>query len=994
MVINFLSSQSNKSSHISNALLQFTTDFTTENYSPNIGNISSDLLIVNNFTNKVAVKITAKDIDALLPFLDDLEFEILGSAPEHHLVEGYIAFDALSQLEALSEEGLLMGVLPVYKTITNVGLTDSQADFILEADRVREALPTAYDGTGQTIAAFSDSFDISDDGSAAADIASGDLPVGGVTVLQEGPSGASDEGRALLQLIHDLAPGANLVFSSVFFGQADFAQQIRDAANPAIGNADVLVDDVVYFAEPFFQDGIIAQAVDEVVTNEGVTYFSSAGNNSNEAYESTNINFVNTGVGSGVFSNIKYDFDLGAGVDTRQKFTIAPDATLIISFQWDDPFYTASGVDTDLDIFIYDSANNLVAESSSFNLMDQTPVEVLGISNTSATNQDAFLEIEKFSGPDPKRIKWINFGNAPLSIEYDTNSSTVFGHTAATNAQAVAAIPFFDQDKPEFFTSEGPTTILFEPDGTQKAVPEVRNTPDIAAIDGINTTFFGSDIGVDPDTFPNFFGTSAAAPHAAAVAALVQQANPSLTPQQVYNRLQSTAEDISPSGFDNVTGAGLINAYDAIFGSVVPVKLPFVENFNNGDLPRAFETNTNGAGRIQVTSDFSPLGAQQLTLDSSGQGFDSLNEAILHIDTTGFTDIELSFEQKEFSDEDDVMSATFVGSENSDGVALSVDGTNWFRLVDLTGANSTISFQTNVVDLSATAAANGLTLGSDVQIKFQQFDNFPLNTDGFAFDNISVTGTSVSTCNPTIGDDDLTSCATPGNDQIKGLAGNDTLEGGNGDDEILGGNDDDKINGGSGNDTLNGGNGDDEILGGNDNDKINGGSGNDTLEGGSGNDQLGGGLGNDSLVGDSGNDRLFGGGDQDSLRGGDGNDKLNGGPGDDLLEGGIGNDSLNGGTGNDTLIASQGDELLIGNAGADRFIIPSIESLEGRNLISDFELGVDLLGIPDNISLDDLNITNNWNSTGTLILDDIGRPIMVLKGIDPNSLDLNRDFII
>ena len=726
-------------SSVSDVLLQMGED---------ISPISESLiesLMIDEATNTVAVRITAQNIDALTPVLDNLEFEVLGSAPEHHFIEGYIALDALSDLQVLATEGLLMGVLPVYRPETNVGLIDSQADFVHKADRVRTALPTGYDGTGQTIAAFSDSYNTSGNGlEIVADIFSGDLPAGGVTVLQDF-SGGIDEGRAMLQLVHDLAPGADLVFSSVSFGEANFAQQIRDAANPAIGNASVLVDDIVYFAEPFFQDGIVAQAVDAVVTNEGVTYFSSAGNSSADSYESNNINFAPDSEGG--FPDSFYDFDLTAGVDSRQEITLDAGQTFLATLQWDDPFYTIDGVDTDLLFGLIDSSNNIYAIANENNIANQTPFEFLVYTNNTGATQTLEVVITKVAGPDPTRLKYINFRDHNPT-EYDTNSSTVFGHNSATNAQAVAAIPFFDQDTPEFFTSEGPTTILFEPDGTPLATPEIRNTPDIAAIDGTNTTFFGFDISEDLDSFPNFFGTSAAAPHAAAVAALIQEANPSFTPQDVYNLLQSTAEDIAPAGFDNVTGFGLINAYDAIFGSPVPATLPFSENFDDGDLPLAFETNTNGAGRIEVTSDFSPLGVEQLVLYSSSSDFDitSLNEAILHLDTTDFTDIVLSFEQKEFEDEDDVMPATFVGSNNSDGVALSVDGTNWVRLVDLTGSNSTASFQTHIVDISAAAAANGLTLGSDVQIKFQQFDNFLLTdisgfTDGFAFDNISVTGT-------------------------------------------------------------------------------------------------------------------------------------------------------------------------------------------------------------------------------------------------------------
>ncbi len=69
---------------------------------------------------------------------------------------------------------------------------------------------------------------------------------------------------------------------------------------------------------------------------------------------------------------------------------------------------------------------------------------------------------------------------------------------------------------------------------------------------------------------------------------------------------------------------------------------------------------------------------------------------------------------------------------------MSVDGTNWFRLVSLTGANSTGTLSTKTFNLGQIALANGLTLGSDVRIKFQQFDNSPIATDGMVFDNISI----------------------------------------------------------------------------------------------------------------------------------------------------------------------------------------------------------------------------------------------------------------
>ena len=745
-------------SRIDNALLDLYQEF-MDNSSNGIGAVTRDqnLVQTNESGTDVIVRITSGNVEGLLPALENLGFQVLGSRPDLNFVEGSIPIAAINQLEPLETQGLL-GVISIPSPQTSVGLVDSQADFVHEADRVRAALPTGFDGTGVRIAVMSDSYDVSGNGSAAADIASGDLPAGGVTVLQEGPTtGSIDEGRAMAQLIHDLAPGSSLAFSSVFFGQANFAQQIRDLADPSKGNADILVDDVGYLTAPFFQDGVVAQAVDDVVTNNGVVYFSSAGNSADKSYESTA--FSGAPDSAGIFIGTFHDFDPGPGVDTRQLITLDPGQTVTLSFQWDDPFFTNSGVDSDLDIFlVLPGTNNVIASSINNNIINQTPSEFFRFTNPLSTPLQAEVMINLFSGPEPERIKYINFGSDITVNEFDTNSSTVFAHPAAANGRAVAAVPFFNQGNPEDFTSAGPTTILFDPQGNRLTTPEVRQTPDFAAIDGTDTTFFGQDRSdIDGNNFPNFFGTSAAAPHAAAVAALVLEANPTFTPAEIYQRLEDTAQDLGAPGRDNVTGEGLINAYDAVFGPVVPASVPFTEDFEDGDLPIAFETNSTGAGRIQVTTTYYPQGKQQIILDSSGLLSPSLNELILHVDASNFanfTTLDLSFDQKEFDDEDNPMPATFTGSDNSDGVALSVDGTNWFRLFDLTGANSTNTFQNKSIDLIQFASDNNITLTSDTQIKFQQFDDSPaggqiLDVDGFAFDNISLecflTGTHILT---------------------------------------------------------------------------------------------------------------------------------------------------------------------------------------------------------------------------------------------------------
>jgi hypothetical protein len=193
------------------------------------------------------------------------------------MVSAQLPIAAIPQLEGVAT---LQFARPAYRT-TNVGTVTSQGDHVLRSDLARGTF--GVDGSGVLVGVLSDSFNCLF--GAPGDVASGDLPAGGVTVLQEDPgcSSGTDEGRAMLQIVHDVAPGANLAFATASTGQAGLANNIRALRN---AGAEVIVDDALYLAEPMFQDGVVAQAVDEVV-GSGVAYFSSAGNNGRKAYDHT-----------------------------------------------------------------------------------------------------------------------------------------------------------------------------------------------------------------------------------------------------------------------------------------------------------------------------------------------------------------------------------------------------------------------------------------------------------------------------------------------------------------------------------------------------------------------------------------------------------------------------------------------------------------------------------------------------------------------------------
>ena len=170
-------------------------------------------------------------------------------------------------------------------------------------------------------------------------------------------------------------------------------------------------------------------------------------------------------------------------------------------------------------------------------------MEVPALINDSEEDVHANIAIELFSGPAPRRMKyvWFDLGNGLMIVEeHDTQSGTVYGHANAAGAEAVGAAPWYNtaafgpQNKPEcapacleLFSSAGGVPILFDRTGRRFPFPLIRIKPGFTGPDGGNTTFFVADIAApipgstEPDGFPNFFGTSASAPHVAAIGALM-----------------------------------------------------------------------------------------------------------------------------------------------------------------------------------------------------------------------------------------------------------------------------------------------------------------------------------------------------------------------------------------------------------------------------------------------------------------------------------------
>ena len=189
----------------------------------------------------------------------------------------------------------------------------------------------------------------------------------------------------------------------------------------------------------------------------------------------------------------------------------------------------------------------------------------------------------------------------------------------------------------------------------------------------------------------------------------------------------------APGEFMDITAVDVI-AWDVIGWDLSSMYLivqdiPYNQDFSSGlpDAVGGWEYYSSNDGRIQV------IDGRLRMDDSVGDGTYSLNEAILHLNLTGQTDVNLSLDHYSIFDENHSMPANFTGHADGDGIAISIDGTNWIKISDLTGS-SHISLDLNLVGLFGAGADL-----SDVRIKFQQYDNWPSPTDdGREFDNIQV----------------------------------------------------------------------------------------------------------------------------------------------------------------------------------------------------------------------------------------------------------------
>jgi hypothetical protein len=409
------------------------------------------------------------------------------------------------------------------------------------------------DGAGLTIGILSDSFNVNS-GEATA-IADGLLPPANqINILQEGPSGSTDEGQAMAQLVYAIAPGAAIDFYSAEGGQASMAAGI--AALEAAG-ANVIVDDVIYTAEPFFQDtGAITEAAEAAVA-AGVDYFTAAGNNSSNFYQQrfNPITFTLPGITHPLAVNGV------TGTSPYEAIALGTNPTLDFTLEWTQPFGT-NKYDLGVALYSYNGTSYSLVDNYVTSLSTGDPVvsDQVSLTLSAGTYYLAFYESSSetvdHAPITPGTFKIIFFQNSNAAIDgvnAGTGSGTSIGHELAPGVNTVAAVNVADTPANgvstpavEFFSSAGPGETYITAAGTTLATPIDDGDPRFAATDGSASTIF------DP-----FDGTSSAAPNAAAVSLLLLQTDSRLETAQITYLLEQSA---IPTNDATTGGAGLIQA--------------------------------------------------------------------------------------------------------------------------------------------------------------------------------------------------------------------------------------------------------------------------------------------------------------------------------------------------------------------------------------------------------------------------------------------------
>jgi hypothetical protein len=468
--------------------------------------------------------------------INNLAEQVTDRDEKNNLAVAWIKVKNLEALASLDAVRIIRTVMPPVK---RTGSVNTEGDAVHRTSNVRSTY--GENGTGVKVGIISDGVD-----SRASAQATGDLPQDGLGLTVLSNTYGGDEGTAMLEIVHDMAPGAELFFHDLGGNTLAFNSAIDDLVT---AGSDIICDDIGWLLEPFYEDGVIASHIDAVINSNDIIYVSSAGNSGDSHYQ-------------GDFFPIpaqptQHDFSEGGTTGFYLYLPLSVGQQAIIILQWDDPF---GGSSNDYDLYLYNfGTSSFVASSELVQSGTQDPLEFIVYTRPPGglPSYDYAIIVERFSG-NPVNLEVFIY--APNNYSNNIKAQdAIFGHPAVDQVVSVGAVRWNTPSTIEFFSSQGPSTIAHP-------VAESRQTPKIVGVNGVTVTGAGG--------FPSpFFGTSASAPHIAAILAQAWGVDLNYTPAQIKQFMYDWAVDLGTPGFDNVFGYGRADALDMFDNTPLPVEL-------------------------------------------------------------------------------------------------------------------------------------------------------------------------------------------------------------------------------------------------------------------------------------------------------------------------------------------------------------------------------------------------------------------------------------
>lgn|GEM_PF-3577099 len=438
-----------------------------------------------------------------------------------HLIAAWVG---INQLDALSDLPCIKSVRTVSPPIFNA---KSEGDELLLASKFRQY--EGVDGSGIKVGVISDGVDHWLDAKKT-----GDLPEN-LHVLSNNYGG--DEGTAMLEIIQDLAPGAELYFHDCGNNELAFNAAVDELIN---AGCNVICDDVCWPDQPYFEDGIVAQHVALAIASHNIVYISAAGDCADNHYQAVFWDYYNGW----------HDFSQGQSDDKSLNMSIPPGGQVIVFLQWDDQFGCS---DSDYDLYLSDGSGALLGYSNNIQSGSEDPIESIVYTNDSDRDKYGYIDVHKENGYNKTLELYIFPSNGASIYNYNiTPKDSIFGHAAVPDVISVGASKNYG-DAYGFevadYSSRGPVTISFPS-------PKIRKKPDICGLESVYVSCASNIYG-------RFSGTSAAAPHVAAIAALVWSNAPGQTAAQVRNALITGANNPWVN-YSYDYGYGMVNAMGTI----------------------------------------------------------------------------------------------------------------------------------------------------------------------------------------------------------------------------------------------------------------------------------------------------------------------------------------------------------------------------------------------------------------------------------------------